>query len=211
MNLELVRANKDCSFIIMEAFLKLQPYLSKLQTKRFKEYLHDYLNSISNEKELTKNSDLSKFLENRISSAMNPLLRFIAEICNNIDLEIYFNDSLFCENNRSIDFMVCYLNDLYSYNKELNDNFNQNLVCQIQKNFNCSSERAINLAKKIIVKEKENFDLTSSKLKKKYSSNSEIEKYISSMKSWVLGTLISLKYCPRYKKYNDQAKLAHLK
>lgn len=42
--------------------------------------------------------------------------------------------------------MLSYLNDIYSYNKELSSELKGDLIYQLQNNFNCSSKRSMKLA-----------------------------------------------------------------
>ena len=75
---------------------------------------------------------------------------------------------------------MSYLNDIYSYKKELKTRFKRNLFYKNQKYFNCTSKEAMNISIKIFQKEKEIFDKTSTELIGKYSSNESIKLSTSS-------------------------------
>lgn len=195
-------------YMILQVFIKFEPYMSESQKIRFRRELELYLDGAAREVRIVKTShelNYEEFLEVRLLTSSYALYELYGEICNQIDMSDYFSDELFRKNKCSITAMVSYLNDIYSYNKELKTDFKGNLVYQTQKYFNCTSKEAMNISIKIFQKEKEIFDKTSTELIEKYSSNESMKKYVLAMRNWALGNHLTYKYDIRYRISNDEA------
>ena len=195
-------------YMILQVFFKLEPFMSRKQAIRFREDLELYIDGAAKEVRVLRTSgelNYEEFLEVRLLTSCSSLYELYAEICNQIDMSNYFNDELFRKNKHAVTAMEAYVNDIYSYNKELLADFKGNLVYQTQKHFNCSSKEAMDVSIRIFGKEKEIFDETAAELIEKYSSNQVVKKYVSAMQNWIYGNIVTHKYYPRYSISNRKA------
>lgn len=163
--------------IVVQLYKLIEPSMSSKQKKRFRTYLKDYLEACVQENKVNQNKNLDDYLRIRLFSCSFKLYELYAEISYGIDVSDYLEDEIFIKNKTAATELVAYINDLYSYNKEINVNSHANLVCQVQQHFRCKSQDAFAIAKKIFEAERELFERTAIELIEKYD-NKEIKLYI---------------------------------
>ena len=94
------------------------------------------------------------------------------------------------------------MNDLYSFNKELKDEFKGNTVYQIQVETHCSSAEAMRLVHRMVLQEKELFSRNCESILNNYPG---LRGYVETTKHIVAANVQSLNNDQRYRSANDRA------
>lgn len=97
------------------------------------------------------------------------------------------------------------MNDLYSFNKELNDKYKGNTVHQIQAETHCSSSDAVHLVHRMVSIEKEHFERNCEAVLDRYNSNSNLGNFIEAAGYIVAANAHFLTFDERYRRANDRA------
>ena len=87
------------------------------------------------------------------------------------------------ENQLSITVLLTLIQDIYSYNKEVDSDFAGNTVYQLQHYGKCLPHTAMALTEQMFEKEKQILDQNCAEIENKYDGNREVQRYLRSMKA----------------------------
>ena len=99
------------------------------------------------------------------------------------------------------------MNDLYSFNKEVDDEFRGNAVHQIQIETHCSSAEAMRMVHRMVQRERELFAQNCESIlnRREYEYDPVVHRYVAAAKHLVAANVQCLTNDPRYRSANDRA------
>lgn len=101
--------------------------------------------------------------------------------------------------------LLTLINEIYSYNKELDSSFEGNIVYQLQNYAKCLPRAAMALAERMFEEEKRKFDQNCEAIERKYDDNREVKRYIRSMRALATGHYYLCTNYQRYTVANERA------
>ena len=195
-------------FIFFLFFLSTVKF-SERQHQRFRSSLLAYLDGAAEERKLHEvQATTEEYLRIRRKGSGTDIFIRMAEAVVGCDLSAYVDDSIFQQNEDAIINISSWLNDLYSYNREMAYKERSNLVYHLLvNNKEMKPQQAYDKGTLMMYEWVEIWKVTSKQLLLKYPDDQGLARYLDELNSWYTGNQVFSYNNPRYAEYNKNVSL----